>query len=437
MLFDDEYTNTDQSSTDDTENTEPAYVYVDDAKADDVRYSSPTEGPTYTEASQHKQRSLVPAIIITALITLTVCSCIGYLITRDIAFANNRATPFVAQTPAETDDEVQPESTASAGLVIGNSQSNTSASDSSDLIQECMRTVVSINIEVVTSTYYGDTISKGAGSGVILTADGYIATCNHVIEDASSISVSLQDGTTYEAKVIGYDSRTDLAIIKIDATELPAAVIGSSNTYSVGDKVYAIGNPLGEYASTVTNGIISGIDRSVEIDGVSMTLMQTDAAINPGNSGGGLFSAETGELLGIVNAKNYGTEIEGLGFAIPTSAAHEIIVDLMDKGFVSGRPYLGITPETVRFSNGGGFFGFGTVTSYVRIKAVRENSPAEAAGLQTGDYILAIGDTEISTSEDISKVLNNHNAGDKIELHIQRDNQNMIVSVTLGESSGK
>ena len=279
------------------------------------------------------------------------------------------------------------------------------------------------------------TVSTGSGSGVIITADGYIATCNHVIEDANSISVALQDGTTYEAKVVGYDSRTDLAIIKIEAENLPAATIGSSESYTVGDRVYAIGNPLGEYASSVTSGIISGLDRSVEIDGVSMTLMQTDAAINPGNSGGGLFSAETGELLGIVNAKNYGTEIEGLGFAIPTSAAHDIIVDLMDRGYVSGRPYLGINPETVQFSNGGFFFG--TVTTYVRIKSVMENSPAERAGLQAGDYVLQIGDAQISTSDDISKALNNYNAGDEIELHIQRNNQSMVVKVTLGERSGK
>ena len=427
MILDDEYKDVQEESTEEKA-TDEAYVYVDEP----AHYEHAAHAPE----PEQKKRSIFPTILITALITAIICLCGAYLIMRDINFTSAQqaaqlATPTPQNTQAQS-EEPTPNSTASQGLVIGNN----SGEAPDNVIQECMKTVVSINIEVVTSTFYGDTVSTGSGSGVIMTADGYIATCNHVIKDADSVSVKLQDGTTYEAKIVGYDSRTDLAIIKIEAENLPAAAIGDSNAYPVGSKVYAIGNPLGEYASTVTNGIISGIDRSVEIDGTSMTLMQTDAAINPGNSGGGLFSAETGELLGIVNAKNYGTEIEGLGFAIPTSAAHDVIIDLMDKGFVTGRPYLGIATENVNFSSGGGFF-FGTVTTYVRAKSVADDSPAQRAGIQAGDYILRVGDTDINTTDDLQNALDNYNAGDIVALTVSRNNQTLTINVTLGERSGK
>ena len=184
----------------------------------------------------------------------------------------------------------------------------------------------------------------GSGSGVIVTSDGYIVTNNHVVEGADAIKVHLEDGTEYPATLIGTDSYTDLAVIKIDATGLPAATLGNSGDMLVCDTVYAIGNPLGVLASSVSEGIISGLDRVIEIEGQEMTLMQTTAAVNPGNSGGGLFNSK-GELIGIVNAKSSGTDVEGLGFAIPIDSAKQIIMDLIDLGYVSGRPYLGISMQ--------------------------------------------------------------------------------------------
>ena len=374
------------------------------------------------------------AIILTSLISIVCCCATMYGILKlRTADNNNMFTPNDAVATNIPAGNASPKEGASAGLTIGNGDvTNSDADEDTGVIKECMRTVVNINVQVISDSYYfGDSVSTSSGSGVIVTEDGYIVTCNHVIEGASSISVSLQDGTTYNADIVGFDSRTDLAVIKIDGNDLPSAIIGDSNAYEVGNSVYAIGNPLGEYASTVTDGIISGIDRSVEIDGIVMTLMQTNAAINPGNSGGGLFSADTGELIGIVNAKNYGEEIEGLGFAIPTSLAHDIIVDLMELGYVTGRPYMGITMQSVQV----GPYMFEN-SQRVLITGVNENSPAEKAGLKKGDYLMKFGGVDINNTEDLSNVLSNYNAGDEVEIQILRNNQYVTLTIVLGEASG-
>lgn len=324
----------------------------------------------------------------------------------------------------------------SLGLQHGNASTDMTSSDDSNisLLERCRRSIVSISVETVVQSYYGNQVQTSSGSGVIITKDGYIATCNHVVEGADNITVALQDGTTYPAQIVGYDARTDLAVIKVEVkNELPCATLGISSNYKVGDRVYAIGNPLGEFASTVTDGIISGIDRVIEVDGVSMTLMQTNAAINPGNSGGGLFSAETGELLGIVNAKSYGIEIEGLGFAIPTDTAKQIISDLMDKGYVSGRPFIGISMQNVTT---GGFSILGNMTTRVRIAGVSENSPAKKAGLQVGDYIVSFEGTNVTSSDEIGSLLNGYNAGDTIKMVVERANKQYEVEIVLGENSG-
>ena len=404
--------------------------------------ANPQNNTAYTEHVTEKSKNRVFPVVLTALITLVVCVMlcaaligldvisIGTEHDRDNALNN----PYIQQTaaPAKT---ASPDKDASQGLIIGNDSSQSSSAD--NIINSCTRSVVSINVQTVSSSfYYGDNVTTSSGSGVIITSDGYVVTCNHVVEAANSISVSLQDGTMYEANVVGFDSRTDLAVLKIEAKNLPAATIGDSGNYNVGDRVYALGNPLGEFASTVTDGIISGINRTIEIDGIAMTLMQTNAAINPGNSGGGLFSAETGELVGIVNAKNYGIEIEGLGFAIPTTTAHEIIADLMDLGYVTGRPYIGISTQVISVSNGYGFFGQLSGETRVKITAVSENSPAEKAGISAGDYLISFDGTAIYDMNDLDGVMNKSDAGDKVDVVVERNGQRITLSLTLGEASG-
>lgn len=196
---------------------------------------------------------------------------------------------------------------------------------------------------VSSSFYGGQRVSQSAGSGVILSADGYIVTNNHVVAGADSIAVRTRDGQSYTARLVGADSDTDLAVLKIEAGDLPPVVLGSSETLVVGETAVAIGNPLGELGGTVTSGIISALSREVTIDNQTMTLLQTNAAINPGNSGGGLFNSK-GELIGVVNAKYAKEGVEGLGFAIPIDAAKPVIEQLISQGYVSGRVATGFTP---------------------------------------------------------------------------------------------
>ncbi|MBR5011662.1 MAG: trypsin-like peptidase domain-containing protein, partial [Clostridia bacterium] len=197
--------------------------------------------------------------------------------------------------------------------------------------------VVEITTEAVsTGSFMMQYVAEGAGSGVIMTQDGYIATNHHVIDGATAISVRTTDGKSYKAKLIGSDAKTDLAVIKIEATGLKSAIVGDFDNCKLGDTVVAIGNPLGQLGGTVTDGIISALDREITIDENIMTLIQTNTAINPGNSGGGLFNT-SGQLIGIVNAKSSGEDVEGLGFAIPIDLASAVITDLIEHGYVTGR----------------------------------------------------------------------------------------------------
>ena len=305
--------------------------------------------------------------------------------TQQEVLSNATTTPEqnnTANAPTVTQD---PATQPSSGIKTNDSRAEGDGSTS--VVQSSMSSVVSIDIEAEVSTgryWYsnGETESEtvGSGSGVILTSDGYIVTNNHVVSGADKIKVYLQDGTEYEAQLIGADSYTDLAVIKIDAENLPAATVGSSSTLMVGDTIYAIGNPLGVLATSVSKGIVSGLDREVTIDGQQMTLMQVNASVNPGNSGGGLFNAD-GELVGIVNSKASGENVEGIGFAIPMDTAKSVITDLMDHGFVTGRPYLGIVMQNVAFTTGNrGFFG-SSYTTHPQIYSIESGSAAEKAGL--------------------------------------------------------
>lgn len=240
--------------------------------------------------------------------------------------------------------------------------------------------VVEIQTESVsTNPFFPQAVTSGAGSGVILSKDGYIVTNNHVIEGASKVTVKTKDGKSYNADFVGTDKTTDLAVIKIKAENLTPAVLGKSADLEVGDVAIAIGNPLGELGGTVTSGIISALDREINVDNQSMHLLQTSAAINPGNSGGGLFN-DHGELVGIVNAKSGGENIEGLGFAIPIDHAKTVIENLIENGYVKGRPSLGVVLQAASTIN--------SDKENVYIAEVEKGKAADKAGLKTGDQIL-------------------------------------------------
>lgn len=302
-------------------------------------------------------------------------------------------------------------------------------SDVSDIVEKCKDSVVEITTESVSSgnSIFGQYVSQGAGSGVIISKDGYIVTNNHVVSGATSLKVTTTDGTEYDASVVGKDSQTDLAVIKVDANNLQAATLGDSDILQVGDPAIAIGNPLGELGGTVTTGIISATDRQITIDDETMTLLQTDAAINPGNSGGGLFNAD-GNLIGIVNAKESSTGIEGLGFAIPITPAQDIITELMQNGSVTSRPALNVSLYDYTSNNQGQYSKYEDGCYIVQIV---KNGAADKAGLKQNDRILSFDGEQIQSTSDVKNVLKKHKIGDTVKMVVERDSKKVTVEITL------
>ena len=302
-------------------------------------------------------------------------------------------------------------------------------SDVSDIVEKCKDSVVEITTESASSgnSIFGQYVSQGAGSGVIISKDGYIVTNNHVVSGATSLKVTTTDGTEYDASVVGKDSQTDLAVIKVEANNLQAATLGDSDILQVGDPAIAIGNPLGELGGTVTTGIISATDRQITIDDETMTLLQTDAAINPGNSGGGLFNAD-GNLIGIVNAKESSTGIEGLGFAIPITPAQDIITELMQNGSVTSRPALNVSLYDYTSNNQGQYSKYEDGCYIVQIV---KNGAADKAGLKQNDRILSFDSEQIQSTSDVKNVLKKHKIGDTIKMVVERDSKKITVEITL------
>ena len=287
---------------------------------------------------------------------------------------------------------------------------------------------VSINVEVAYSIYGQTGTAQASGSGFIVSPDGYIVTNNHVIEGADSVKVIIPGETEpVDAEVVGTDTSTDVAVLKIDRTDLPYVTLGDSSVLQVGELAVAIGNPFGDLAGTVTAGVISALDREVTIGGQSYNLLQTDASINSGNSGGPLVNSY-GEVIGITNAKV--SEGEGLGFAIPINDIKSVIEDLVNNGYVTGRPAIGIGVITVDQTTAEQY-GW-PVGAYV--KEITKGGAAEKSGVKMGDIITAVDGTTVSSSADVSKIKNEHKVGDSIELTIYRNGDTMKVSIVLEEA---
>ena len=339
--------------------------------------------------------------------------------------------------------QVAPSSTADSAS--GSDSSITAASSSgSSLTTEQVADLVSPSVVVITTeqvvysqwSWYGQNqVESGAGSGVIISSDGYILTCAHVVDGASTITVTIGD-KDYTATLVGEDTTSDIAVIKIEADGLTPATVGNSDSLKVGQSVMAVGNPLGELGGTVTGGMISALNRSVTIQGSSsvntMSLIQMDASVSPGNSGGGLFNMN-GELVGIVNAKSSSSDAEGLGFAIPINDAIKVAQELLENGYVTGRPYLGITYLAVTDAQTASQLGVNAYGVYV-VEVVK-GGPAEKAGLQAGDRIVSVDGTEIASKDDLGTLMQEHAAGDTLSITIARDGQMQTVNVTLGEKT--
>ncbi len=295
-----------------------------------------------------------------------------------------------------------------------------------------VNSVVSINCSAVSTNIFGQqTESASSGSGFIYTADGYIVTNQHVIAKASSINVTLYNGDTYPATLVGSDSDYDVAVLKIDAKDLPAVTLGNSTDVNVGDNVMAIGNPLGELTFSMSSGIVSCVNRAINVEGTPFNMIQVDASINPGNSGGPLMNLY-GEVVGIVSAKysSYAdTTVEGLGFAIPINDVQSIISDIMENGSVTDKAYMAITAGTMTQQMAAQYKI--NATEGVFVYSVEDGGAGDKAGLKLGDVITKLNDTQITSMEDLSAAKKNFKAGDTVTLTVLRDGQEITTQLTF------
>ena len=345
------------------------------------------------------------------------------------------------------DFEIQPPNQVILGGTVPERRSDENAADTvatvydsmtAEDIYEMARTqVVGINTDVPNMFGFPFSSDSGSttpisGSGFIISTDGYILTNYHVIEiaydDNLPINVVLNDGKTYEAEVIGFDVSNDVAVIKINAQGLSPSIIGNSDNVRVGETVYAVGNPFGDLVYTMTDGIVSALDRVVSVEGKSIRTFQFSAAVNSGNSGGPIYNA-AGEVIGIVTAKIVRGSVEGIGFAIPINDAVEIASELIEHGYISGRAFMGITGQTVSEANAD-YFGW-VIGVYVR--SVSQDSAADVAGIEIGDIITKLNGEDIESMQDLRFALRDHRAGDTTTITIWRSGESIDLPITFDE----
>ena len=296
--------------------------------------------------------------------------------------------------------------------------------DVSDVVQKVRPSVVG----VITESFQTYSTSS-TGSGIILSEDGYIVTNNHVVEGGDSIAVTLDDGETYAAELIGTDVKSDIAVLKIDAQNLPAAEFGDSSQVEVGEAAIAIGNPLG-LNGTVTAGIISAVDREIQVGSSNMVLLQTDASINPGNSGGALLN-EYGQVIGVNSAKISSEDSEGLGFAIPSNTALKVANDFIEYGAVQDRPMLGVTVEEIN-----SYYGqMQGITAGLRVAEVVEGGAAQQAGIQAGDYIASFNGEEVTTLSELNYAKDQCKVGDTVKVGLVRNGKEITVDLVLKDAN--
>lgn len=392
--------------------------------------------PNYSYTQPKKQKKPKKpvtwgAVIAVILVCAIVFGSLGYGIAWSAASRSASSSSQTESSTSSTSGSAENSTPTSEELNLKVASTEGDALTIPEIAAKAEDSVVEITTEAVTTgEFMQQYISSGAGSGVIITEDGYIVTNNHVIEDANSITVTLHSGESYDATVVGADSQTDTALLKIDATGLTPATIGTSSDLVVGQTVVVIGNPLGQLGGSVTSGIISALDRSITIDSTTMTLLQIDAAVNPGNSGGGLFDAQ-GNLIGIVNAKSSGTSVEGIGFAIPIDNVVSVLDDLKTYGYVRGRVAIGVTLLDVSSQQSAWMYQVSETGVYVY--SVTDGSPAQEGGLQSGDRIVSINGTEVSTASEVKAILQECSVGDTLTFVVSRNGTQVTLTVIAGE----
>ncbi len=342
---------------------------------------------------------------------------------------------FLAGTIMNSQSSADAVNVSKSGASSSSYASSTAALTTTEIVKKTADTVVEITTEQVsTGSFSQQYIQQGAGSGVIISKDGYIVTNYHVIEGASKVSVTLRDKTEYtNVKVVGTYKAGDLALLKITPKkDVAYATFGDSSKLSVGDYAVAIGNPLGQLGGTVTDGIISALDREVTIDNQTMNLLQTNSEISPGNSGGGLFNGN-GELIGIVNAKSSSEAVEGIGFAIPINDVQDVLSDLKKYGYVKGQIDLGMSLSDI--SNTAQLWMYGTNQTGVYVTSVYANSNAAKAGFRAGDIITKVNGTEVKSTSELNSIIKKFKVGDTVSFYVYRGTQSGTIKMKLAEYS--
>ncbi len=369
---------------------------------------------SYTERVQHKHKKQGNRkfVAVAALITVLNIALVAGAFFAGKHFGNIGNQIASRQ---ELIESMQAPSSESAPAPIANVQGEMLTTEIAKKVGPAVVGITS-TIQGQMSIFGTSSTSKSEGSGIILSADGYIVTNNHVVDGATTVTVLLNTGTEYEAKLIGKDVQTDLAVIKIEPTEqLTVATMGDSNALEVGERVVAIGNPMGlEFFGSVTEGIVSAVNRSISVDNRTMNLIQTDAAINSGNSGGALINTR-GEVIGINSVKVSYSGVEGMGFAIPSTEAKDIIADLLEYGYVKGRPIIGIATRDVT-SYMAQSYSWPTGVQVMEITS--EN--ARNAGLQQGDIITDVNGEKVSDSEELNEIKAKYNPGDVLKMQVYK-----------------
>ena len=384
--------------------------------------------PTEPEKKPHKRGMGAAGVIALCL----VCALLGGVSGGLIANANQPAA-VVSETDAPASDTPLVQTSPSAG---GTTTSSDGAMSARDIYYDlACKQVVGIQTDITTTNIFGMTVSGSvSGSGFVISEDGYILTNYHVVEDAYTggyeVKVMFYDGSTYTAEIKGFDRNNDIAVLKIDATGLDAAELGSSDSLFVGDTVYAVGNPLGELSYSMTSGMVSATDRLITTEEGTMTMFQFDAAVNQGNSGGPVYNVY-GQVVGVVTAKSNEDGTEGLGFAIPIDDAVRIANDVISGerslDAETGDAYLGITPADVD-SMAAQYYGF-PEGAYVR--TVTEGSAAEKAGIKVGDIITQLDGYDIGSSDELRQELLFHSAGETVDIVVWRSGEYLTLSITF------
>ena len=410
-----------------------AHYVPEDENTVPPRYYTPPEKPVREPAAKKEKKG---GFFVKALCLCLVCALLGGLAGAGLMGRSLSGRIDALQQQLEEHSTVVlggesgASNVSSGGLLV-----DKNALSASQIYDLACRQVVGITTDVTYTNFFGMTSSSAvSGSGFIISADGYILTNYHVIEYAHqggyTVTVMLYDGSKYEAVIVGTEAANDVAVLKIDATGLTPVAFGDSDALTVGEKVYAVGNPLGELEFSMSQGWVSALDRVITTEeSVSINMFQIDAAVNAGNSGGPVYN-EQGEVIGIVTAKYSSTGVEGLGFAIPINDAVKIADDLITKGYVTGKAYMGVSIDQQYNAMYARYYGT-PLGAFVR--NVEAGTAAAMAGVLTGDIITAVGGQTVESYGDLSQALKQYSAGDTTELSVYRNGETLTLSITFDE----